>query len=977
MNKVMRSLLLVIICVAGFYCLPPVVAEASSILPVDWSEVPNMNGGSSISGTNLGKTQPSFESDDNHLYAAYAELKGTRTVIRIKEYQGTKWEPIDGDGLCIFNYNATDPFLIIYHGSLYCAWREQYVSAADSRYGCYMMRYNGGTSWTRVDEGGVSGICYSSSRDAGSIYLSVHGDRLYAAWDEGYDSIPYQIHVKEFSDSTNAWRSVDNGSESGLNQSAAHSATYPSLISYNGSLYAAWEEMNSSGKKQIMVKSCMIDNISGAYSWNSISGGAEAGLNNSPTQAANIPKFFILKGTLYTAWTEAVVVKARSYNAVTGNWSEVEDLTTRSVIAGKYDIVTYNNSLYIVCLKGSPSKTYVSKFDGISKTNLYDGTNNFISSTTIDNNINPPAIEVFKHTLFASWLEGDSASGYTTKSRSVTLPHIVASASGLTEATLKDASISLSVYGTSFLDSSYDISNFTLSNAPSGLSIESVIDVNGGCTVNLSYNGKDFDEDIHNLGITVAGNEISTGEALSDTLTITANKDAELLAITDDGIISGEENGEIITVTLTGGTFADTLNADNWTVANLPTGVTKGAVAKVNETTVHITLSGNSTNYSTNDRKNITVSCTAVEYLDSTGGGTLTSDTGVTIKAKASKVMITRSGLGAIFTSGESVSIPYQSEFPMGSIITFMAVADSGYNFAYWVDVNSNSILSINASYSFIAGTDTNVRAVFRPSVAGSYQVLIIDPLGKLIDCQSVKNGENAVAPANPYIIGYEFIGWDKSLKNITSNTVITAQFTRLPATYHLNVMNGKIEDSGTSSGDFKYDTRISLKADNPPDGQKFAYWSLNGMIISRNPSLLFFTIMEEMTLTAVYEDASASSPEKPLVALFPTSILGIDNQSVLFIASRDNVPSGCTLIECGILLKNGTAGLSDELTLDTAGISIAKMKGAFTNQFFVRKNGLTAGTTYYARAYMIYLNSTTNEIHIVYSSNTESKAIS
>ena len=63
----------------------------------------------------------------------------------------------------------------------------------------------------------------------------------------------------------------------------------------------------------------------------------------------------------------------------------------------------------------------------------------------------------------------------------------------------------------------------------------------------------------------------------------------------------------------------------------MPGGVTKGAVTRINDNTVKITLSGNATEDYDNDLT-LAVSCTAAEYMDSTGGGTLSSN-GITIKA--------------------------------------------------------------------------------------------------------------------------------------------------------------------------------------------------------------------------------------------------------------------------------------------------------------------------------------------------------
>ena len=49
---------------------------------------------------------------------------------------------------------------------------------------------------------------------------------------------------------------------------------------------------------------------------------------------------------------------------------------------------------------------------------------------------------------------------------------------------------------------------------------------------------------------------------------------------------------------------------------------------------------------------------------------------------------------------------------------------------------------------------------------------------GRVIVEETVKHGETATSPRDPIREGYDFVGWDKELTNITSDLVITAQYT-------------------------------------------------------------------------------------------------------------------------------------------------------------------------------------------------------
>ena len=94
----------------------------------------------------------------------------------------------------------------------------------------------------------------------------------------------------------------------------------------------------------------------------------------------------------------------------------------------------------------------------------------------------------------------------------------------LTETNLNGASVSLGLTNETFADGSLSSFNFTLNNAPNGLSINSVNYSNPTTAVlTLAFNGTDFDADVTNFNITIAAAELTSGNNLtSNNLTITA-----------------------------------------------------------------------------------------------------------------------------------------------------------------------------------------------------------------------------------------------------------------------------------------------------------------------------------------------------------------------------------------------------------------------------------------------------------------------
>lgn len=104
-----------------------------------------------------------------------------------------------------------------------------------------------------------------------------------------------------------------------------------------------------------------------------------------------------------------------------------------------------------------------------------------------------------------------------------TTPSLTGTAPGITEENLNGYVVSLEVRRDTFV-SNLDALKFSLENAPAGTSVSSVSrvdDTHGNVT--LAYDGTDFDTDINNLKILIAGDQMASGQVIgSNDLSITA-----------------------------------------------------------------------------------------------------------------------------------------------------------------------------------------------------------------------------------------------------------------------------------------------------------------------------------------------------------------------------------------------------------------------------------------------------------------------
>jgi len=169
---------------------------------------------------------------------------------------------------------------------------------------------------------------------------------------------------------------------------------------------------------------------------------------------------------------------------------------------------------------------------------------------------------------------------------------------------------------------SLDIANWTISNMPEGVSASAISRVDDThAQITLSGNStSDYDVNITNIEITASRDEFVTSNKnlhTSGGVEFTAVVEPAAITIADDGeIMEGSEDGEVITVSLTLDTFVATLTPANWTVSNLPAGVSVGEVFRVDDVTVEIVLSGNTTEDYDTDITDLSVSIAAAELTE-------------------------------------------------------------------------------------------------------------------------------------------------------------------------------------------------------------------------------------------------------------------------------------------------------------------------------------------------------------------------
>jgi len=194
---------------------------------------------------------PRFAVHNNQLYLTWEEVADANFVkqVRVRRYDGASvWTFVDGNASAGLNYDsskhALTPVMVSYHNYLYLIWSEPYEETHYD-YGdinIIRVRKYDGTSWSFVDGGGIStGWNLNILDPANNAECLVYHNLLFVTWNEADDvNLLGQVRCVQYDGTTKTF--VDGNGAKGINQNVERDAQSPTLIDYNGDLYAAWSE---------------------------------------------------------------------------------------------------------------------------------------------------------------------------------------------------------------------------------------------------------------------------------------------------------------------------------------------------------------------------------------------------------------------------------------------------------------------------------------------------------------------------------------------------------------------------------------------------------------------------------------------------------------------------------------------------------------------------------------------------------------
>ena len=245
--------------------------------------------------------------------------------------------------------------------------------------------------------------------------------------------------------------------------------------------------------------------------------------------------------------------------------------------------------------------------------------------------------------------------------------------------------------------------------------------------------------------------------------------------------------------------------------------------------------------------KNLVVSTNAKFHFTANSNGDFTAN----FEAIPDSLMVT------VAATAEHGLVSGAGKYQKGETVTLVATPDNGYKFVGWTA--NNTIVSVDASYSFTVSEDVNLIATFEAVPDNSVIVTATASAGGMVSgAGTYQKGETITLVATPDN-GYKFVGWtanntivsvDASYSFTVSEDVnLIATFEAVPDNSVIVTATASAGGTVSGAGTYQKGETVTLVA-TPDKGYKFAGWAANNSIVSTSAEYSF-TVEEAITIVA------------------------------------------------------------------------------------------------------------------------------
>ena len=290
-----------------------------------------------------------------------------------------------------------------------------------------------------------------------------------------------------------------------------------------------------------------------------------------------------------------------------------------------------------------------------------------------------------------------------------------------------------------------------------------------------------------------------------------------------------------------------------------------------------------------------------------------------------------------------------------------------GCKFIGWYQPNGK-LLTSDKQYTFMMYGNTTCEAWYQAS-SGTVTFVSNDKIVKSVTVSKPRSTKLRAAsggiidgnifPDDPIpFYGFEFAGWDKGTDEINAelasgqNVTVTAQFREIQQQMTLTIYNQEQEEPETRNYTSSQWVYVTAR---PVEGKNFAYWTMNGELLSNNSTAIFL-IGSDCEIRAVYTEDIVEPVGTAVIkyTAYDATTCKMKTEALL------TVPEGAVITKAGLFAassKNFDPS-NQELDESTADYVKASSKAVGTKgpvSYTWTKSNVNKNDIWYLRAYVSY----------------------
>ena len=294
-----------------------------------------------------------------------------------------------------------------------------------------------------------------------------------------------------------------------------------------------------------------------------------------------------------------------------------------------------------------------------------------------------------------------------------------------------------------------------------------------------------------------------------------------------------------------------------------------------------------------------------------------------------------------------------------------LCAADGNGRFAYWA-YGSGQILSRKAECTITLAESVDLYAVYTDQDSDKSTVLFLNFYGQVVANREYSVRSNILFPSGPSRLGYVFAGWDKTEEIIRQEMAegkglieVKPLYEEKEAAWNILLENAAIMDSSkepAAEGRYPEGTHLTVKANPPEAGMKFAYWTdRSGTIISYRETYTFI-LTGDIALKPVYTETGTEAEPGMVLAVTDTDTFLEDNVRKMSFTIARELPEDKRILSQGVLYTTDPAIASDKEMIrgSSAGEKEIPAEGN-SGIYRLVINNIEPGKAYYCRSYLVY----------------------